>query len=388
MGGESEEDAGSGQEGVVIGSEPTLPFYSQPYPAHQGVWEPSGLYARYNDNNDGDDDIHPLGSPDRLPPDPYASSNTQPRCFNCGDQTHVLSACPHRRDAALVALSRQIYDFEHARGGAARSLKEFAERLRKADWVAGPHAFVPGRVSFELRRALRWRADGEEEEEQVGGDDVLDDSDPRCECDDDGRDHPWLSNMALWGYPPGWVAVQDPREEMLARIMHENNQDDDSSDGEGVMKIWGENGEEEILLTPDPARSSMDAESVAPTSDKMVTMKRWAQYPDLHFVWDRLTVYNGLLLSEHGLRPPPLRGPPPEPTERPPPPPPDPPPPEPLPPAPPVSVTASFYQSQGYPSYGYYWPAGTYAVQTYAQSAQSESVALQDQGEEEMDLSD
>ncbi|KAJ7685688.1 hypothetical protein DFH06DRAFT_1313973 [Mycena polygramma] len=363
---------------------PPLPFFTESFPTHRGPWEPSGIYTRHStsDPND-DDDIHPLGAPRAPSPDPYALAGS--KCFNCGDTTHVLSACPLPLDKPLVALSRQIYDFERDRAGdgTPRSLREVAERLERAAW-AGAGGFVPGKVSPALRRAVRWRDWWDDRREAAA--EAEEDVGP-----DDGQGYDWLENMSLWGYPPGWVAASDPRERMRARIMHERDpMDEDGEEEEDVMKIWGESGEEEIVLsgalrtdqdslagegtdtdtdldtdtdtdeTTEDGSGDNEPCKASPTNDNLATpeLKRWAHYPGTHFAWERLTVYDGSLLSQRGQKPMRPREP-----VRPPPPPPPPPPslPPPLPPAPPPSLPPpppSFVPHdappyQYWPGYGY-----------------------------------
>ncbi|KAJ7355894.1 hypothetical protein DFH08DRAFT_1053542 [Mycena albidolilacea] len=373
----------------------SLPFFTESYPTHHGAWEPAGLYTRHDPTSD--DDIHPLGAPPLPTVDPYENKS---RCFNCSETTHILSACPHPLDKPLIALSRQIYEFERADDGAPRSLREVAERLARADWAgASGGGFVPGKVSPALRRALRWRDwwddsrwSGEEVEvEQDAG-------------EDDGQGYDYLGNIALWGYPHGWVAGVDPRERMRARIMHERDPVDSEEEEEEVMKIWGEEGEEEILLSEagrheerPKAGEETDADDTTDGSEEEElhepngnpappVLTRWAHYPDTHFAWDRLTVYDGTLLSQRGRytpqQPPPTLPPrPPEPAGPPPPPPPLPPPPIPapppgLPPRPQSSVPVAhphphqYWPGYGGYGYGYGYPHPSTSGYTYGLPAQ------------------
>ncbi|KAJ6526285.1 hypothetical protein DFH09DRAFT_1415917 [Mycena vulgaris] len=327
---------------------PPLPFFTESYPTYQGFWEPSGIYTRHTDDP-ASDDVHALGDAPEPAHDPYASAG--PKCFNCSATTHVLSACPLPLDKPLVALSRQIFEFERAGDGTPRSLREVAERLERAAW-AGEGGFVPGRVGPALRRALRWRGWQDREDEGEG------------EGEDDGRGYEWLANMAEWGYPPGWVAASDPRERMRARILHERDPADaESEDEDDVMKIWGEDGEEDILLSG-PAQGDGEGRTGDAKDDEEVVedgelraegpceLKRWARYPGTHFAWDRLTVYNGTLISQRGMGlppPPPSLVLPPRPPEPSGPPPPLPPPPS-LPPPPPPPTE---YPPRPVSGYGY-----------------------------------
>ncbi|KAJ7143119.1 hypothetical protein C8R43DRAFT_1130905 [Mycena crocata] len=358
---------------------PFLPFFTESYPTHQGAWEPCGIYTRHQTDLDFvSDDTPALGDPLPLPPDPYETARA--RCFNCSETTHILSACPHPPNRPLVALSRQIFDFERAGDGTPRSLREVAERIERASWAgAAGGGFVPGKVSPALRRAVQWREWHGEEHAEV----YAKKAEEEEEREEDGRGCDWLENMALWGYPPGWVSAVDPRERMRARILNERDPMDDYVEEEDdAMKIWGEAGEEEVLLSDtarregstqpgeetdsesgtedgDTADEDEDADSddtVGPPSRAASArprqaavpagpeVKRWARYPSTHFAWDRLTVYDGTLLSQRGRdlppRPRPLLLPamrPPEPAGAPPPLPdfPRPPPPPSLPPPPP-----------------------------------------------------
>ncbi|KAF8205557.1 hypothetical protein K438DRAFT_1963992 [Mycena galopus ATCC 62051] len=376
----------------------SLPFFTESYPTHYGVWEPSGIYTRHSSDDPTSNDIHPLGAPSAPPADPYEN---KPRCFNCSETTHVLSACPYPLDKALIALSRQIYDFEHADDGTPRSLREVAERLERAAW-AGAGGFVPGKVSPALRRALRWRDwwddsrwSSQEQEPDVG--------------EDDGQGYDYLENIGLWGYPRGWVSATDPRERMRARIMHERDpvDEDGEEEAEDTMKIWGEDGEEEIVLSRAGRREQssvaghetdtengsgsedgeLDEDAARPTGDP--ALKRWAHYPGTHFAWERLTVYDGTLLSQRGQyapRPPPSLPPPrppepdgPPPSQPPPPPPPSlPPPPIPAPPSLPPTPTPHFsapgpHPYQYWPSYGYGYPHPSASGYMYGPTQQHRS---------------
>ncbi|KAJ6622890.1 hypothetical protein B0H10DRAFT_1944216 [Mycena sp. CBHHK59/15] len=424
---------------------PSLPFFTESHPTHQGAWEPFGIYVRYTDPASGDE--QPLGEP---PGPPSPDEGFKPRCFNCSSTLHVLSACPHPLDKPLVALSRQIYDFEHAADGAPRSLREVADRLERAAW-AGPGGFVPGRVSPALRRALRGQDPGALDAELEDG-----------EEEEDGAGYEWLANIANWGYPPGWVSAVDPRERMRARIMHERDPEEEGEEEEEMMTIWGEDAEEVIVLsgvgrpkeeaddtqTDDESDTEVEAEegevaenqrdafpSSAANASSAATpappaFNRWARYPGTHFAWDKLTVYNGTLLSQRGAytpaslprrpglplpaslppRPPQPQGAPPPPPPRHPPPPPPPqhapplppqPPPPPLPsqPAPPTTnghyaypYSYAYGYAYGYPQapgYGYGYAQQPQSSMLMSQNAQLPArAAVADTGEEEMDFSD
>ncbi|KAI0636442.1 hypothetical protein C8Q77DRAFT_1092766 [Trametes polyzona] len=184
-----------------------------------------------------------------------------PRCFNCGEPGHIVSDCDQQIDRALIALSRQMFNFYRgSSGGPTRRIHEVAlwqeQRLRWLD------EFEPG----EIRGALLRDALG------------LRDDNP-------GEEVPWLRRMARWGYPPGWVGSHDPRERVWERITQSGAEPEDDCD----FKIVAD-GEEQVSLRPmndiahDPTPN--EAPSASPTAEH-----RWAKYPGSYFLWDRLPIY-------------------------------------------------------------------------------------------------
>ncbi|KAF7297671.1 Terpenoid synthase [Mycena kentingensis (nom. inval.)] len=322
-----EQGAGGVGEGEERVETEVLPYVEDSSPTNYGVWEPAGIYERYNDSDQ--DEIYPLGGPSPPPLDPYEAA--RPRCFNCSETTHVLGTCPYLLDKTLVALSRQIFEFEKERAGentAPRSLRELAERLERVEWT---ERFVPGRVSVALRAAVRW------DQYAYEGGDV---------GEDDGNGYEWLANMGLWGYPKGWVSATDPRDRMRARILREREAAVDDDDEDRVMKIWGEDNEtEEVPLSEPDAADETESSTLSDGDPQPAAAhsRRWAEYPRAYFAWECLTVYNGRLLAqrERDQRAP--TPPPPQPESEPPPLPPPPSlPPPPLPPLWSVPVQARF----------------------------------------------
>ncbi|KAG6849542.1 hypothetical protein H0H93_007630, partial [Arthromyces matolae] len=145
-------------------------------------WVPNGIYTRAHESILGEEqpDI------DRDLP------SVGPACFNCGEPGHLLNACSQPINRQLVTLSRDLHTFLKAERGTFdyQRIHEVEEwRQQRLEFL---DLFVPGEVrSAELRDALG------------------------------GQDGDWLGNMALWGYPKGWVGAEDPRERVKEIIWNE-----------------------------------------------------------------------------------------------------------------------------------------------------------------------
>ena len=148
-----------------------------------------------------------LGEPERpeegseLGPQPTPG----PRCFNCGSTGHLLPSCPDQRNRALIDLSRQFFAF--FTDDASQNWKRIHEveewRSRRLEWV---RIYRPGEVTGSLLR------------DALGSRDA-----------DGAPNMPWLENISLWGYPPGWISREDPVERVRRRVLGEG----DSGDGKG-----------------------------------------------------------------------------------------------------------------------------------------------------------
>ena len=162
-------------------------------------------------------------------------------------------------------------------------------KLQRLQWLQD---FEPGEIRGEaLREALNLR-DG-----------------------DRGENVPWLYNMLEWGYPPGWVSEDDPREAILKRILS-GVESDEESDWDDFL-IFGEADEKEILsfgpdsssqttissrrTTPELSISdASDAESHSRSKEKplesadpLPKVRRWATYQSPLFSSDLLPIYSG-----------------------------------------------------------------------------------------------
>ncbi|EJD02185.1 uncharacterized protein FOMMEDRAFT_168705 [Fomitiporia mediterranea MF3/22] len=208
------------------------------------------------------------------------------RCFNCGDPEHTVRSCPEPLNHALISLSRALFQFLHQSSGDEPERFHVAEdwKLQRLRWLED---FEPGVVRNEaLKEALGLS---------------------------EGVEVPWLYNMLEWGYPPGWVSEEDPRELMFKRIIFGGNIE--SVDDElGEFSIFGEDGDEEVLnlrpvsVTQDPdagpvirATNSNDSitpstlpikENSSPSSKSSPATRRWATYQTSLFSSDLLPVYN------------------------------------------------------------------------------------------------
>ncbi|KAH6894957.1 hypothetical protein BKA70DRAFT_1199582, partial [Coprinopsis sp. MPI-PUGE-AT-0042] len=286
------------------------PFFPHTIPqALPYEYESSGIYTRASHDILGD------STNDEQDPEYILKS----RCFNCGSEEHSVKECPFRYDRELIDLSRQYYNFTKeslGRVSASWARVHIAEgwRQTRLDWL---EEFEPGVIKGELLK------------EALGDVDEM----------------PWLRNMAVWGYPKGWVGPQDPRELVRERIWkeHGGDVDEDDSDDEPFV-IFGDDGHVEEV-----AFEGVRVEH-APASPPKDPLTRWAKYPPAYFLSELLPVHSGFNLppidGEEDRAPPPpcpLYPPPPPPPGEPPPIPPPPPastppplPPDALPPLPPM----------------------------------------------------
>ncbi|KAI5897794.1 uncharacterized protein SCHCODRAFT_02720935 [Schizophyllum commune H4-8] len=303
-------------------------YFEQDFPGEPG-YTFRGVYERVTDEVLGEEDedaIDPHPSHSNALPSHSNAHPSRSRCFNCGSPEHILAACPDPISRPLVALSRQMHDFYRGNASASGSggrlwvVEEW--RSQRLGWL---DEFQPGEVRSEgLREALG----------------------------NDGQ--PWLENMMIWGYPPGWYSAEDPRERVRAII--EGDTEPEEFQADESFAVHHDEGVEGVSFTlpssEDTSEPAQDKEDVrAPSVPKSSQApRRWAKYPPDLFSSDHLSVYNGFTLPLFdGLPPPPCSWdaplpqppsglPPPLPPGSPPPPPPGSPPPLPppgLPPSPP-----------------------------------------------------
>lgn len=245
-------------------------YFEQDFPGEPG-YTFRGVYERVTDNVLGEVDEEDANAMDSHP--------SRSRCFNCGSPEHILAACPDPISRPLVALSRQMHDFY--RGSASASgpggrlwvVEEWrSQRLRWLD------EFQPGEVRGEgLREALG--TDGQ----------------------------PWLENMMIWGYPPGWYSAEDPRERVRAII--EGGVEPEVYDPDGSFAVHHNEGVEDVSFTSptleEDSEPVRDKEPDVLTPNTPQTPRRWARYPLDLFSSDHLSVYNGFTLPLFDDMPPP-----------------------------------------------------------------------------------
>ncbi|GLB34630.1 putative glutaredoxin-like domain (DUF836) [Lyophyllum shimeji] len=206
-----------------------------------------------------------------------------PTCFNCGEPNHVVAECPRPVNRQLVALSRQFHAFLKAERRAVdfkRIHEVEAWRQQRLEWL---DIFEPGEIRGQaLRDALG---------------------------DNDGE---WLANMAVWGYPRGWVSVEDPREK-VRRLIWDENCDGEDEEPEPFL-IYGDDDDvetvhadvEAVTLRTDEGEDDGEESngesdttstiSSTASSPALVQPIRWATYPPSHFSSQLLPVYNGFAL--------------------------------------------------------------------------------------------
>ncbi|KAF6763740.1 hypothetical protein DFP72DRAFT_1059793 [Ephemerocybe angulata] len=147
----------------------------------------------------------------------------------------------------------------------------------------------------------------------------------------------WLRNIAVWGYPKGWVAERDPRELVRERIWREHGGDVEMElDDSEPFVIYGDSEDQqaEVILfsdafqhrrlgdedeagagtSPTISRESAGSDSESESETETETeaepleqaseanshppfIKRWAKYPSSHFHPDLLPIHNGFSLG-------------------------------------------------------------------------------------------
>ena len=196
-------------------------------------------------------------------------STPDPRCFNCGSAEHLLPSCPDPRNRALIDLSRQLFAF--FAGDASQNWKRIHEveewRSRRLEWT---RVYRPGEVTGSLLR------------DALGSRDT-----------DGAPNMPWLENISLWGYPPGWISHDDPVECVRRRILGEDN----SGDGQGpdvscLFAVLNDTPEDSETLQLGSLFSLAPSDPPSYTQ----TPRRWAAYPKTYFLSDILPAYNGRAL--------------------------------------------------------------------------------------------
>lgn len=221
-----------------------------------------------------------------------------PRCFNCGGPDHSVSSCSEPRNQQLITLSRQLYDFLKSSKNQLDTRRLFDVEKGKRQRLEWLEEFEPGKIKGPLlREALRMNDNG-----------------------DDGRRMPWLANMTIWGYPKGWVSVEDPKIGMWRRITEQatalsSTESDEDEDEDDLFLIHGEEVTEELQLSTQayslvPRMFKVESDDGSdgfvsePLKDQTATSlpKRWAKYPDTYFSYSALSVYRGAALTPTGPR--------------------------------------------------------------------------------------
>jgi zinc finger CCHC domain-containing protein 8 len=212
-----------------------------------------------------------LGEPERPEGDNgFAPRPTPgPRCFNCGSTEHLLSSCPDPRNRALIDLSRQLFEF--FADDTSQNWKRIHEvvewRSRRLEWT---RIYSPGEITGSLLR------------DALGSRDA-----------DGASNMPWLENVSLWGYPPGWISHEDPVERVRRRILDEDDPGNDKEPNDSCLFAVhnGTPEDSEVLRLGgllSPITSNLPSDARNP--------RRWATYPNTHFLSDILPAYTGRAL--------------------------------------------------------------------------------------------
>ncbi|KIK92313.1 hypothetical protein PAXRUDRAFT_830072 [Paxillus rubicundulus Ve08.2h10] len=204
------------------------------------------------------------------------------RCFNCGSPEHSVASCPDPVDRQLVALSRQLFNFLHPDAGQGKSRFYITEgwKQQRLEWL---ESYEPGAIRGPLLRNALGLQQG-----------------------DPGDSVEWLRNMAYWGYPPGWVGQQDPKDLVRSRILAHAEDEADTDDN--VFSIFRDLHDDERVdlesFNPRPSLATalelrpVDHSSFIPTSCVSAECKRWAVYPNSAFSSTALSIYSGTPLDK------------------------------------------------------------------------------------------
>jgi zinc finger CCHC domain-containing protein 8 len=260
------------KEAFVLELDTSSFFYHSTPGSYSHTWEQSTIYSRIESSAI-------LGQPIDVPEetDNLIPQDTS-RCFNCGDPDHRVSACSLPANRELIALSRQYYQFFHGTSGPQwQRIHTFeSRRQQRLNWL---EELQPGEIRCDLlQNALA------------------------------GSNEEWLRNICAWGYPPGWISDEDPRNRVRARIWNEYDCDNDSLEG---FEIHGEDDIEAISILNDNAEEDPDWETndgnaVSDKQDESLSgkqsldpdivhnttqIKRWAKYPIRYFSSELLFPY-------------------------------------------------------------------------------------------------
>lgn len=119
-------------------------------------------------------EIPQYDKPDILPLGQESMVSSGARCWNCGEEGHVFTACPEPRNQANIAEARKLFGKEDA-----ISSGRFSEELAFQNRIA---AMAPGRLSAALKDALQMSENDEP---------------------------PYYPNMRRYGYPPGYYGAEE-----------------------------------------------------------------------------------------------------------------------------------------------------------------------------------
>lgn len=217
-------------------------------------WEPSGIYVRHS--------LEVLGHEET---NDVPQNSNKHLCFNCGSPDHSVSSCPKHKDRELIAMSRQLFEFLQE----PTALTDFrrlhhteAWRQQRLDWL---ELFKPGEVRGQLLREAIDPGEGD-----------------------------WLENIAIWGYPRGWVGVTDPQALVRQRIMDEYS--DSSPDEQDLSVVLGEDilGDRSQYLNFDDSDSMQSSHESISSSSATSLPRRWAEYPNTQFSSELLPIYTGI----------------------------------------------------------------------------------------------
>lgn len=215
------------------------------------------------------------------------------RCFNCGESDHAVAQCPQPRNRERIRQSRLEFEESKAERGEDTGVGEINGHARLHEQVASAEQrlgwldeFTPGKPSQALIQALTWNSDQTEEAAHDWDIDTL----PAKVKEEGTLDLPYLRNMLIWGYPPGWISDQDPIEQIRQRIQQDTEWESvEVLDGFDVAALQGKNNDSK----QEPVDNVGSADAHSDSNGKATgEMRRWVDYQTHLFDSNRLQTFD------------------------------------------------------------------------------------------------
>ena len=211
-------------------------------------------------------------------PQAGSTGRTVVLCFNCQEPGHAVANCPYPRDREAIRNNRLRYQAEKAErqangeigedsGFHGRLHEHVADTERILEWI---DKFKPGQPSDALKEAL--------------GVHTLDKD---THSSDNPARYPYLHNMLTWGYPPGWIATEDPLK-VIKRRLRKDHLWEETEDLSGF--------DVDVLKSAASVANETDAKKIGSSIPKASELarpaKRWVDFGTDLFDSDHLAPFD------------------------------------------------------------------------------------------------